>query len=143
MSLYNYNNIFNDFLDSKNYMFDIGGNGTQSKLKINMKNKILCNVQMDKSSYIFDLFVPGYSRNDFDIKIENGILNIRGKSSDSKKKEYLSQEYFLTNEFFRSWSLPKNINVENITASYEAGVLSIVIPFLNENKIETRVISVR
>ena len=74
--------------------------------------------------------VPGFSRNDIDISIEDGTLTIASidlKKDDDLNPVYETREFNYTS-FSRSWRVPKNINSENISARYEAGILEVTLP---------------
>ena len=78
-----------------------------------------------------ELSVPGFSRNDINIEVENGTLVVSGDFITDR--ELNEQNYhlteFKTRSFKRSWDLDNSINVDNINASYDAGILTITIPF--------------
>lgn len=88
----------------------------------------------------FDLFVPGYSRSDINISIDNHVLTIESHNEHFNKhnKKYLQREFF-NHKFKRSWSLPKNVNIEKIDASYDSGILSVTVPYENTKKSATKI----
>ncbi len=87
------------------------------------------NVIKNSEGYTIELAAPGFSRDEFEISADNGVLTIQVGTSDTK--EYLdsmtSQEYSYSS-FTRSWSLPKEASVEGIAARYNAGILYVNIP---------------
>lgn len=89
------------------------------------------NVSKCPESYSVQLAAPGYSREDFDISVDNNVMTIScSGESDSgipATSAYTSQEYSYTT-FSRSWSLPKGSKSDNISARYDAGILTIQIP---------------
>ena len=75
--------------------------------------------------------------------MSNSILTIssENKSSlDSVAGKITSREYAYSN-LSRSRSLPKNVNIEQIVANYDAGILYISIP-LSENDLKRTTIKV-
>lgn len=69
--------------------------------------------------------LPGYTKEMIDISIDNDILYIKGNKDDSVNN---SDEKFIfrerkNNSFVREFLLSKNVNKEDIKASYENGVL--------------------
>ena len=91
----------------------------------------------------FHLYVPGFSRNDFAIDVKNNVLTVKGQLSESPHSKYIQQEFSQYTSFERSWTLPKDVNVDSIDASYEAGILQISVPLLQERKPETKRITVQ
>ena len=89
------------------------------------------NVAKDTDGYLIQLAAPGYSREDFEINVESNNLTIScsGESHGevSPESSYTTREYSYTT-FSRSWSLPKESNADNISARYDAGILTVRIP---------------
>ena len=88
-----------------------------------------------KSAYNLYMDLPGMNESSVDIQIEKGVLNISSKKEEIKEakkddKEEEKAKYLLrerrTMEFERSFSLPDDVDEENITASFKNGVLEIV-----------------
>ena len=84
--------------------------------------------------YQIEMAAPGFSRDDFDINVDNGVLNISISSEDTQEymDQLMSQEYSLSS-FSRSWTLPEGASIENIDARYEAGILNLFIPVAGKN----------
>ena len=131
--------FLNDFFDDKYFNTLI----RPSQTKLNTHNASTpCNIYQSDNSYIFDLYLPGFSREDFDINIDNNILTVKGKTNDSVKRNYIHQEYSNSIKFERAFSLPKNINIDNIDADYTSGILSIAVPLLEKQKPTAKKITV-
>lgn len=80
--------------------------------------------------------LPDIKPEDLDIRVENNLLTIRGERKFEKKvdeKNYLRVERAY-GSFARSFSLANTVNSEAIKASYENGVLTLVIPKREEAK---------
>lgn len=81
-------------------------------------------------AYCVELDLPGMTKDNIDIKIDNNLLTIKGNKSEekeTKKKDYYSRERSY-GEFYRSVSLPSNIDESKIAAQFRDGVLEISIP---------------
>lgn len=80
--------------------------------------------------------LPEVEREDIDIRLENGVLTIRGhRKLNEELKNY--QCYRMESQhgaFSRSFSLPRTVNADKIEANYKDGVLSITIPKREETK---------
>lgn len=87
-------------------------------------------VQETETHYTLHLDLPGLSKKDIQIAFKDKVLTISGTRAQTEKTEGAS--YFKSERssgsFSRSFRLPKPIQVENITANFENGVLSIDIP---------------
>lgn len=100
------------------------------------------NVIKTNEGYGIELAVPGFSRDEFEMYVDNDTLTISMKTEDSKEYEdsMLHREYRFSN-FKRSFSLPDNASVENISARYESGILYVNVP-VEEKSCTKRIISV-
>jgi HSP20 family protein len=85
--------------------------------------------------------VAGVNPDDLDISIENNTLSIKGvrkKPYDEKQSNMLLEECFW-GEFYRELTINENLNVEEIKANLNQGVLIVEIPILklaSQKKIE-------
>jgi len=82
----------------------------------------------DKIRVIADL--PGFNKDDIDVFIEDGDLVIRAQRKEEveeRGKNYIRQERKY-GEVYRRITLPVEVDVENIKARYNNGVLEIELP---------------
>jgi len=94
------------------------------------------NTREGEFAYHIDADLPGIDKKDIKVDIHKNVLTISG---ERKTKEEINEEDYYKVEtsfgkFSRSFTLPDNADVENVTASGENGVLEIVIPKLGEEK---------
>ncbi len=84
------------------------------------------NIKETEDDFQIELAAPGFSKNDFEVTIENGCLNVSGKKSTSEeeKEENYTRREFSYNAFQRALQLPENVKEEEIKAHYEDGILS-------------------
>jgi HSP20 family protein len=87
-------------------------------------------VREDDHQYAVTVELPGVSRDDVHIELEQGLLTIRGekKSEREEKKEqcrYTERSY---GSFSRSFRLPSDADEDRLDASFKDGVLSLTIP---------------
>jgi len=132
--------FINDFFDDK-FINDMSG----LKSRRTAKNVYpQCNIsQADDGGFNFYLYVPGFARNDFKIDIKNNVLSVQGHLNESQRTKYVQQEFVQYASFERSWNLPQGVNVDGIDAAYNAGILQITVPLLQERKPETKTITVQ
>jgi HSP20 family protein len=76
------------------------------------------------------LDVPGMKREDFQVDVEDGILSVHGHRSEEKeiKKEHYHCSERTTGSFSRAINLGRDVDPEHIEATYENGVLEVVVP---------------
>ena len=82
------------------------------------------------SHYCLEIDLPGVSKKDVDIKVDNNIITIKGKkelNKEHKDSNFYTRERFCGN-FQRSLSLQLGINADKIDATFKDGVLTIKAP---------------
>ncbi len=101
-------------------------------------------IKTDKQVRI-DLEVPGFSRSDITVETKGNVLTVSARKDDAKMsdKQMTITREFNTTMLTRSWSLPKTINAENIEAEYEAGILTLTLPYHTGAVLEPRRIEIR
>ena len=81
--------------------------------------------------------IPGLTKDDVNIKVENGVMTISGKQahvdSSSPSIKYIRRE-LKHSSFKRSFELGDTLNPSKISASFENGILTISIPKKEEAK---------
>ena len=93
------------------------------------------NTREGEFAYHVDVDLPGVKKEDIKVDLNKGILTISG---ERKTKEEIKQEdYYKIETYFgkfsRSFTLPDNVDIENIEAKSDNGVLEIVIPKLKDD----------
>jgi HSP20 family protein len=102
------------------------------------------NVYESPSAYFLELNVPGRNKEDFKINLEKDLLTI----SFEKKEENVVEgtksirREFTATSFKRSFSLDEKIDVANISAKYENGILKLELPKKEEIKQEPKMITI-
>jgi HSP20 family protein len=80
--------------------------------------------------------LPGMAESDLNVSVENGILTLKGEKKDEKetkeKNRYRVERSYGT--FQRSFTLPKGVKAEDISAKLKDGVLKVSIPEPEEPK---------
>jgi HSP20 family protein len=79
--------------------------------------------------------VPGLKQEDIQIEFENGLLTIKGERKHEKTEgttwHRVERVY---GNFSRSFTLPRTVDGEKITAAYREGILEIDVPKKEEAK---------
>ena len=122
-------NILNSDFDSTLMPLSYRADKTQT----NVADIPRANVYKNNEGYSIELAAPGFSRDDFDTSVENGVLSIYVETEDGKDeaKNIRRREWNYTS-FVRSFTLPETTNIEKISARYEAGILHVQIPIEKE-----------
>jgi HSP20 family protein len=87
-----------------------------------------------KDAYLISVELPGLKPEDLDIAMEDGLLTIQGErqfTTESSEQQFhrVERRY---GAFRRSITLPAHVMAEGIEASFEDGVLQILVPKAEE-----------
>ena len=90
----------------------------------------------NKDQIVLEAELPGMSREDFDLSVENNIITLRGerhfeKKDDTDNYHRVERAY---GSFTRSFTLPNTVSGEGAVADYRNGVLRVVLPKNEETK---------
>jgi HSP20 family protein len=93
-------------------------------------------IREDVDNYIVEAELPGMKREEIEVELENNVLSIKGERKFERKQDgenyhFVERSY---GTFYRSFSLPKNVDGERIGAEYKDGVLHVSIPKKEEVK---------
>lgn len=87
-------------------------------------------IDEEEDKYLIRADLPGVEKKDIDVKLENGVLSIRGeKSTESETgsgKRHRTERFH--GSFARSFTLPDSVEADKVDAAYKDGVLTLVIP---------------
>ena len=98
----------------------------------NFRTSVPVNLRETGKTYEMELVVPGLRKEDFKLHVSNDMLSVSFEQQDEQKEEnkkegWLRREYNLQS-FTRSFILDDTVDVNKITASYENGILKLVLP---------------
>lgn len=118
--------LFDDFFDS----FD-------RKVRLyDMKSDIY---EVD-DSFVVEIDVPGYSKDEIDVNVEKGYLTIsisRGEEVSNDEKNYIRRERFYgttKRQFYVG-----DVNEDEIKASFNNGVLKVIVPKKEEVSVKRKI----
>ena len=103
------------------------------------------NIHETPEAYHLELNVPGRTKEDFKIQVEQGLLTV---SFEKKEETAASDDYktirreFEFKSFKRSFSVDDKIAVDGIQAKYDNGVLKLLLPKKEESKQSAKQINV-
>ena len=87
-------------------------------------------IRQTDAAFIVEASVPGFTPDDVEVTFDDGVLTIAGRRSStesSKDATYVRRERRSTS-VFRQVGLPAEVRPQDITATFENGVLRIEIP---------------
>lgn len=92
------------------------------------------NVLESKDEFGIEVAAPGMKKEDFSINLDKGVISISASKEVKEDEEsnendirYTRREFGFSS-FKRSFKLPKTVDTESIKASYEDGILKVVLP---------------
>ncbi len=88
------------------------------------------NIMETNDDFRVEMAAPGMQKNDFHIELDNDMLTIWSETNareESENQKFTRRE-FSFHSFRRSFYLPNTVEVNKIEATYNNGLLSLVIP---------------
>ena len=113
----------NDFIKLSDILDDLFGNVSGSEA---VKSTIKANTSETNDSYIIELFVPGISKDEIKVSVENEILSVVVERKENDEAGYTLRE-FNFNNMSRSFELPETADLEKISAKHNNGILILTI----------------
>ncbi len=104
------------------------------------------NIQENLTNFVIELAVPGFKKENIAIEVEENVLKVSSEVTSKTETEDADRKFtrkeFNFRNFSRSFTLPETVDVENIVASYENGILSVTIPKKEEEKALKRMVEI-
>ena len=127
-----FNNLFDDFVNER-FLNDVLPEGESFKTDIKETD----------DSYIVQAELPGIAKEDIKVSLEDGVLSIKAerKSENKEEKDNYIRREMKYGSFERSFRV-EDVNVEDIKAAHNNGVLEITLPKETQKKDKTKVIEV-
>lgn len=102
------------------------------------------NVEETNEELILSAELPGMSIDDVEIEVENNVLSLRGEKKETReegddRRFHLWERCY--GSFERSFTLPRTVKTEEISAQFKDGILHIQMPKAPEAK--SRKISIK
>lgn len=94
------------------------------------------NIRETEQAFFVEAELPGLTKKDIDITLENNILKLSGErrfEKDTTEESYHRVERSY-GTFMRTFSLPSQVNAESVKATFKDGVLTIEVPKAEEAK---------
>ncbi|WP_339881341.1 Hsp20/alpha crystallin family protein [uncultured Algoriphagus sp.] len=99
------------------------------------------NILETGNDFKVEMAVPGMKKDDFKVELDNNTLSIQAEASyenenSSDEPGRYTRKEFSYQSFRRSFYLPNTVDNEKIEATYQDGVLRLVIPKREEAKMK-------
>jgi len=96
----------------------------------------LVNIRETDGAFFVEAELPGLTKKDLEITLENNLLKLSGErrfEKDAKEENYhrIERSY---GSFLRTFSLPSQVDPEGVKASFKDGILTIEVPKAEEAK---------
>lgn len=130
-SIFN-DNLFDDLMDFEFPSFNAFDNIDRKLYGKHAAHVMKTDVREHDDSYDIDIDLPGFKKEDINLSLENGCLNVNvakglNKDEKDKKGKMIRQERY-TGSMSRSFYVGKEITVEDVKAKFEDGVLTLTLP---------------
>lgn len=124
---------FNHKLDKLRDSFFTGKHPLKEAIAEKLSAHRPVNISENKEYFALQLFAAGLKKEQFQISVKNSVLTISYKETERKSdSDYIYQEFY-PNSFERSFQLNDKVATENISANYEDGILTVILPKDPEN----------
>jgi HSP20 family molecular chaperone IbpA len=81
-----------------------------------------------ETAYVVRVEVAGMRQQDFSVQVENNFLSISGMRPDKPERRAYHQMEVRFGEFSSVVAIPGPVEVDNSTAEYEDGFLTVILP---------------
>lgn len=97
-----------------------------------------------ENEFIVEADLPGYNKENIEIRYEDNMLTISAKYDEvmEEKGESFIQRERRRGNYSRSIAIPSNVKEDEIKASFNNGVLKVVLPKLEPSKPRGRIIDI-
>lgn len=100
------------------------------------------NIKETEQDFSLEMAAPGKSKQDFNIEVNDNVLTVSSERKQQNEEKDADGRYtrreFSYSSFKRSFTLPENIQEDNINACYKDGVLHISLPKLAGSEQKTK-----
>ena len=127
-------NLFDDFFGDFPFYYDKDMKNVEKKLYgRHAKNMMKTDVRETDDSYEVDIDLPGFKKDEVNVKLEDGYITIsaaKGLDKDEKDKKngkYIRRERY-AGSMSRSFYVGDGISQKDIHAKYESGILRLTLP---------------
>ncbi len=122
--------VWNNLLESTLFTHPLNGHSEFTVPPVNLSE--------DKENFYIELAAPGMEKENFSLQLDKQILTVKAEKKteniEVNEDKTFSKKEFGYHSFTRSFTLPTTANFDKIDASYDKGVLNIIIAKKDEAK---------
>jgi len=100
------------------------------------------NIHENEKLYVIEVAAPGLAKEDFKIKLDGNLITIFADKEEKDNKTVIRKE-FAYNSFERSFKFSNKVDVEQISAGYNNGVLSVELPLKKQEIPQKKEIAIK
>ena len=120
-------NLVDDFFDDFNFF-----RPARPAVRTERTKLMRTDIRETDTGYELDVELPGYKKEDLNLELTNGYLNISAEKNTSKEEKdkngrVVRQERY-TGSMKRSFYVGEEITEEDIKAKFEDGILKLMVP---------------
>lgn len=81
---------------------------------------------------VAEVQVPGFDKDDIEINVHNGVLEIKGEKKSKEEEKNKDRTYMVresSSSFYRRIALPKHADADSVQAKFDDGMLKVTVPF--------------
>jgi HSP20 family protein len=105
----------------------LGDPSTEADQELLYRLQPRMDISEEENQYMISMDIPGLTKADISIKVENGTLKVEGERKDERKGKHHHAERAY-GKFIRSFSLPDDVDSAKIEAKVDNGVLELKMP---------------
>lgn len=100
------------------------------------------NILETDAFFLIELVAPGYQKSNFSIELDKQqLLTIRAEHRQDEKQDQnvkIHVRQFAVHGFKRSFKIPQIVDVDQISATYDSGILTVTLPKKKEEYAENK-----
>lgn len=105
------------------------------------RNMMKTDVRETENSYELDIDLPGFSKDEITVQLENGYLSISAakgldKNEENKDSQYIRRERY-AGSMSRTFYVGDQLTEQDIRAKFENGILQLTVPKKEAKQVET------
>ena len=142
MSLIKWNpnrSVMSPISEWDNFLDEFFGNSVEYKRPRWIPN---VDIHENKKDFTLSMDLPGLSKKEVSLNVDDNVLTIAGERSYSEKSEDARRVERAYGKFKRSFSLPENVNASEINASFKNGELIVSLPKTEETLSKSKEIKI-
>jgi HSP20 family protein len=103
------------------------------------------NIDEKEDCYVVSAEMPGFDREDIEVKFQDGVLAIKAEHKEEIKKEeqgnVLNERHY--ESFYRSLNFGNNVAESDVSAKYGKGILNLTIPKMQATPTKSILIDIK